>query len=84
MFRRITLTILTALMCVPVFAQIESPVLDLALIWIGGRHRPDWNKELFTPYLVHEFPDGHKSWVFDGFLMLEGTTNGARDPQEDY
>lgn len=84
MLRRIGLTILTVLLSIPAFAQIEAPVTDLALIWIGGRHRPDWNKELFTPYLVHEFPDGHKSWVFDGFLMLEGVTNGARDPQEDY
>ena len=57
---------------------------DLALIWVGARHRPDWNKELFTPYLVHEFPDGHKSWLFDGFLMIDGWTNGERYEGEDY
>ncbi len=84
MFRRFALAVLAVVLSVPAFAQIDSPVLDLALIWIGGRHRPDWNKELFTPYLIHEFPDGHKSWVFDGFLMLEGTTNGPRTPGEDY
>lgn len=51
--------------------QTYKAVDDMALIWIGGRHRPDWNKELFTPYLVHDFEDGHRSWLFDGFLMLE-------------
>ncbi len=44
---------------------------DLALIYIGGRHRPDWNKELFRPYVAHTFADGRKTWMFDGFLMIE-------------
>lgn len=66
------------------FAQQFGVCDDLALIWIGGRHRPDWNKELFTPYIVHEFPDGHKSWLFDGFLMIDGATNGVRYENEEY
>lgn len=45
---------------------------DLALIWIGGHSRSEWNKEMFTPYVMHTFQDGHKTWFFDGFLMLEG------------
>lgn len=49
-------------------------ISDLALIYIGGRHRPDWNKERFRPYVVHTYADGHKSWMFDGFLMLEFMT----------
>ena len=44
---------------------------DLALIYIGSQHRPDWNKELFTPYVAHTYSDGTKSWMFDGFLMIE-------------
>lgn len=44
---------------------------DLALIYIGGQQRPDWNKELFKPYVVHTYPDGTQSWMFDGFLFIE-------------
>ena len=44
---------------------------DLALIYIGSQHRPDWNKELFEPYVAHSYADGTKSWMFDGFLMIE-------------
>lgn len=75
------------LLCPAVGASAQmfgGRVDDLALIWVGGRHRPDWNKELFTPYLVHEYPDGHKSWLFDGFLMIEGLTNGVREEGESY
>ena len=44
---------------------------DLALIYIGSQHRPDWNKEVFEPYVAHTYADGTKSWMFDGFLMIE-------------
>ncbi len=44
---------------------------DLALIYIGGQQRPDWNKDLFKPYVVHTYADGSQSWMFDGFLMIE-------------
>lgn len=49
----------------------KTEIDDLALIYIGSQHRPDWNKELFEPYVVHTYPDGKKSWMFDGFLMIE-------------
>lgn len=54
-------------------AQISdvTDIDDLALIYIGAQHRPDWTKELFYPYVVHEYADGAKSWMFDGFLMIE-------------
>lgn len=54
-------------------AQISvlTDINDLALIYIGSQHRPDWNKELFYPYVVHDYLDGKKSWMFDGFLMIE-------------
>lgn len=60
-----------------VFSYAETPyddmtdIDDLALIYIGSQHRPDWNKDLFTPYVAHTYPDGTKSWMFDGFLMIE-------------
>lgn len=53
-----------------IFSEITE-IDDLALIYIGSQHRPDWNKELFEPYVVHTYPDGKKSWMFDGFLMIE-------------
>ncbi len=48
-----------------------TDINDLALIYTGSQHRPDWNKELFWPYVVHEYADGKKSWMFDSFLMIE-------------
>lgn len=49
------------------------PINDLALIYQGGTHRIDWNKDEFRPYVVHQFADGRKDWLFDGFLFLEIT-----------
>ncbi len=46
-------------------------VRDLALIYQGGVHRLDWTQEQFVPYVTHTFADGHKDWLFDGFLFLE-------------
>ncbi len=77
-------TLFFALVFVITNAQQFGTIDDLALIWVGSRHRPDWNKELFTQYLVHEYPDGHKSWLFDGFLMIDGRTHGEREVGEDY
>lgn len=48
-----------------------TQINDLALIYTGSQHRPDWDKELFRPYVVHEYADGRKSWMFDAFLMIE-------------
>ena len=55
------------------YAQFSTAtdIDDLALIYIGSQHRPDWNKDLFAPYVYHTYPDGTKSWMFDGFLMIE-------------
>lgn len=47
-------------------------VNDMALIWIGGHARTEWNKAAFTPYVMHTFQDGRRTWFFDGFLMIEG------------
>ncbi len=48
-----------------------NQIRDLALIYQGGRHRPDWTPEQFVPYVTHTFADGSKDWLFDGFLFLE-------------
>lgn len=73
--------------CLPTTAKAQSfdtHVDDLALIWIGGLHRPDWNKERFKAYLGHTFADGHKSWFFDGFLMLDGAVHDPNNPSKVY
>lgn len=44
---------------------------DLALIYIGSQNRPEWTKEKFQPYIIHSYPDGTQSWMFDGFLLLD-------------
>lgn len=44
---------------------------DLALIYIGSQNRPDWTKEKFKPYIMHTYPDGTQSWMFDGLLFLD-------------
>lgn len=72
---------LTIAMMISIFcakAQLNpNEVNDMALIWIGGDNRPDWNKELFDSYLTHTFPDGHTTWLFDGFLMIEGQVHDS-------
>lgn len=52
-------------------------ITDLALIWCGGPHRPDWNKEIFTPFVVHTYADGRRTWLFDGFLFIESYAEDA-------
>ncbi len=46
-------------------------IRDLALIYQGGAQRIPWTQEQIEPYVVHTFADGHKDWLFDGFLFLE-------------
>jgi len=49
----------------------NNKISDLALIYQGGVNRLDWTADQFLPYVVHEYQDGHKDWLFDGFLFLE-------------
>lgn len=54
------------------FANLSSEdINDLPLLYIGSNHRSKWDKEILKPYVVHTYPDGHSSWMFDGFLMVE-------------
>ena len=53
----------------------ENCFSDLALIYQGGTHRPEWTVDDLTPYVVHTFADGHTDWFFDSFLFFEFTDN---------
>ncbi len=44
---------------------------DMALIYAGASHRPDWTKEQLLPYVTHEYADGRRTWFFDSFLFME-------------
>lgn len=48
-----------------------SKIRDLALIYQGGVQRIDWTPDQFVPYVTHQFANGTKDWLFDGFLFLE-------------
>lgn len=48
-----------------------NQIRDLALIYQGGTQRIDWAPDQFIPYVTHQFADGTKDWLFDGFLFLE-------------
>lgn len=56
----------------------KDPIRDLALIYQGGAHRLDWTEEQFTPFVAHQFEDGRRDWLFDGFLFLEFATGKGR------
>lgn len=58
--------------------QTADDMQDLALIYQGGSHRMDWTVDEFRPYVVHEFTDGTKDWLFDGFLFLEFKNGSGR------
>lgn len=50
---------------------MTTDIQDLALIYQGGVHRLDWTVDQIQPYVVHQYADGRKDWLFDGFLFLE-------------
>lgn len=54
------------------FAQNFLCCDDLVLICNGSPHRTRVDEKLLKPYLMHTFADGRQSWLFDGFLMIEG------------
>jgi len=66
-----------SLIC-PAAGKVKVPqygntnIADMVLIYYGGVHRTlEWNKEQFTPYVVHQNQQGKKDWLFDGFLFTE-------------
>lgn len=62
----------------PVAATAAYPtdvVSDMALIYQGGTHRPEWTEDDLRPYVTHTFADGRTDWFFDSFLFFEFTDN---------
>lgn len=65
---------------IPLFAQYKTDKInDLALIYQGGVNRLDWTQDQLLPYVVHQFADGHKDWLFDGFLFLDFSDGKGRN-----
>lgn len=60
-------------------AYNKNKIRDLALIYQGGAQRIDWTQSQFVPYVTHRFADGHKDWLFDGFLFLEFSNGMGRN-----
>lgn len=56
-------------------AYRKDIVSDMALIYQGGTHRPEWTEDELRPYVVHTFADGHTEWFFDSFLFFEFTNS---------
>lgn len=57
--------------CDEAISYPKNHIRDLALIYQGGANRIDWTSEQFLPYVTHKFADGHRDWLFDGFLFLD-------------
>lgn len=51
-----------------------NPVNDIVLIYQGNLQRPDWTVDQFTPYVMHTYSDGSRSWLFQGFIFTEFAT----------
>ena len=57
-------------------AAYQTDVIsDMALIYQGGTHRPEWTEDELRPYVIHTFADGRMDWFFDSFLFFEFTDN---------
>lgn len=72
------LAILTGILSGTNTAEAAYPtdaVSDMALIYQGGTHRPDWTEDELRPYVTHTFADGRTDWFFDSFLFFEFTDN---------
>lgn len=54
----------------------NNDVSDIVMIYYGGPKRAQWTTEDLRPYVVHEFLDGHKAWLFQGFQFMEFSING--------
>ncbi|SDC50547.1 DUF4855 domain-containing protein [Niabella drilacis] len=64
------------------YLPLASPqadyITDLALIYQGGAHRPDWTAEQLTPYVYRQ--QGKKTdFLFDGFLFIEFKNGKGKD-----
>lgn len=64
------------------YLPLSSPktnyIADLALIYQGGIHRPDWTKEQIAPY-VYRTEHSKTDFLFDGFLFIEFKDGKGKD-----
>lgn len=75
--KRIVVVIAALLGALSVLAEYaQNSIADLALIYQGGTHRPEWVADEVEPYVVHKYADGTTDWLFDGFLVFEYTSGG--------
>lgn len=49
----------------------DAAVSDMALIYQGGTHRPEWTEDELRPYVAHTFADGHTEMEFDSNVLYE-------------
>ena len=74
--KKIFLTFLLAVLTLSAKAEYAmDEIVDMALVYQGSTHRPEWTVDELTPYVVHKFADGHTDWFFDGFLFFDFTKN---------
>ena len=70
------------IVCAQQYLPLSSPktnyITDLALIYQGGVHRPDWNYEQMAPY-VYRVDGGKVDFLFDGFLFIEFKDGKGKD-----
>lgn len=48
-----------------------NTVNDLVLMYYGTSSRKNWTIDELRPCVTHKFADGHRDWLFPGFLYLE-------------
>ncbi|MBO9593477.1 MAG: DUF4855 domain-containing protein [Niabella sp.] len=62
----------------PLASSQTDYITDLALIYQGGVHRPDWTAEQIAPYVYRQ--QGKKiDFLFDGFLFIEFKNGKGKD-----
>jgi len=84
---RKTISLIAIICCVYIvraqqYLPLSSPktdyITDLALIYQGGVHRPDWNPEQIAHY-VYRKERGKVDFLFDGFLFIEFKDGKGKD-----
>lgn len=74
--KKIFLTLLLAVLTLSAKAEYAmDEIVDMALVYQGSTHRPEWTVDELTPYVVHKYADGKTDWFFDGFLFFDFTNN---------
>ncbi len=56
----------------PLWRDGKTNAIDMALIYQGGVHRPQWATNRFAPYVTfRDTQAGKEEWLFDTFLFIE-------------